>query len=182
MSVNVGKTEAIRDWFNASFYNKEEIANLFIEKNQSGLKAYDLTIEGDTPDQFIKLVGQTSGQVYNVCLAYLLGENMKETVLWENSEMTNPSTITLNDDWTNYKFLMIVAKTWNSTVNHMGLSTAFIPVSRLKKIVVDNSQAGCLACSEMSANQGVAYQVTSENTLVYFIGSGYYIDSILGYK
>lgn len=69
-----GSTEAIRDWLNASLYNKEEIDDLFIQNNQSGLIPYDLMITGDQPEQFIKLVGQTSGKTYNICLAAILGE------------------------------------------------------------------------------------------------------------
>ena len=69
-----GSTEAIRDWLNASLYNKEEIDDLFIQNNQSGLIPYDLMIVGDQPEQMIKLVGQTSGKTYNICLAAILGE------------------------------------------------------------------------------------------------------------
>lgn len=68
-----GSTEAIRDWLNASLYNKEEIDELFIRNNQSGLIPYDLMITGDQPGQMIKLVGQTSGKTYNICLAAILG-------------------------------------------------------------------------------------------------------------
>lgn len=74
--AEIGSTEAVRDWFNASFYNKEEIDNLFIQNNQQGLIPYDLTIIGDQPEQMIKLVGQTSGKTYNICLAALIGDNM----------------------------------------------------------------------------------------------------------
>ena len=66
--AEIGSTEAIRDWFNASFYNKEEIDNLFIQNNQQGLIPYDLTIVSDVPNQFVKLVGQTSGKVYQLSL------------------------------------------------------------------------------------------------------------------
>ena len=69
-----GSTEAIRDWLNASLYNKEEIDELFIRNNQAGLIPYDLMITGDQPEQMIKLVGQTSGKTYNICLAAILGE------------------------------------------------------------------------------------------------------------
>ena len=74
--VKIGSTEAIRDWFNASFYNKEEIDNLFIQNNQQSLIPYNLMITGDQPEQMIKLVGQTSGKTYNICLAALIGEDM----------------------------------------------------------------------------------------------------------
>ena len=72
-----GNIQATRDWLNASLYNKEEIQDLFL-RNNSGLQAYDLTITGDTPDQMIKMVGQTSGKTYNVCLAAILGDVMKD--------------------------------------------------------------------------------------------------------
>ena len=74
---STGNINAIRDWLNASLYNKEEIQNLFIDHNGSGLKAYDLTITGE-PEQMIKMVGQTSGRVYNVCLAAILGDIMSD--------------------------------------------------------------------------------------------------------
>ena len=73
---SAGSPEAIRDWFNASLYNKEEIDNLFIQNNQAGLIPYDLTVEGYEPDQYVKLVGKTSVKVYNLCLAALMGEDM----------------------------------------------------------------------------------------------------------
>ena len=69
-----GSAEAIRDWFNASFYNKEEIENLFIQNN-SGLQAYDLTIYNGEPEQLIQVEGQTSDQVYNLCLAGILEDD-----------------------------------------------------------------------------------------------------------
>ena len=63
-----GSAEAIRDWLNASLYNKEEIDNFFIQNNQQGLIPYDLTIVSDVPNQFVKLVGQTSGKIYQLNL------------------------------------------------------------------------------------------------------------------
>lgn len=72
-----GSIEAIRDWLNASLYNKEEIDDFFIQNNQQGLIPYDLTISSEVQDQFIKLVGQTSGKIYRVCLASILEDDTK---------------------------------------------------------------------------------------------------------
>lgn len=71
-----GNLDAIRDWMNASLYNKEEIQDLFIQNN-SGLQAYDLAIINGEPEQMIKMVGQTSGKTYNVCLDCILGGLMQ---------------------------------------------------------------------------------------------------------
>ena len=73
-----GSAEAIRDWFNASFYNKEEIENLFIQNNQTNLTPYDITIISDTPDRFIKLEGLDSGKIYNICISALMGDDSNE--------------------------------------------------------------------------------------------------------
>lgn len=72
----VGSTEAIRDWFNASIYNKEEIDRFFIQNNQQDLIPYELWIKSNKPCGFVKLVGKTSGKEYTV---YLNPEIIEDT-------------------------------------------------------------------------------------------------------
>lgn len=175
-----GSTEAIRDWLNASLYNKEEIDDLFIRNNQSGLIPYDLMITGDQPEQMIKLVGQTSGKTYNICLTAILGDDMKETVLYENSGSTNPQTITLNDDWSKYTFIAMVSKLSGSGT--VGITSMFIPVSCLKKIVIDGGLIGAIFNNELNSDNYVVYNVNSGTNLTFNKAKNYVIDSILGYK
>ena len=97
MPNQIGDPEAIRDWWNASFYNKDEIDNYFIQNNKSGVIPYDLTFKGSVPDQYIKLVGQTSGQTYNICLASILGDTyVKQDLFWfsqgEDIKIFDPDT------------------------------------------------------------------------------------------
>lgn len=68
LKMAVGSTEAIRDWFNASIYNKEEIDRFFIQNNQQDLIPYELWIKSNKPCGFVKLVGQTSGKEYTIYL------------------------------------------------------------------------------------------------------------------
>lgn len=166
---STGNMNAIRDWLNASLYNKEEIQNLFIDHNGSGLKAYDLTITGE-PEQMIKMVGQTSGRTYNVCLAAILGDDMKETVLWTNSGNSNPQTITLDDDYTNYKLLLVVA------VGFGQICTCLVPVS----VILNVSNVAIGAYGDSSY---VWYTVNSTTGLTKKSeGGGLITYQILGYK
>lgn len=176
-----GSTEAIRDWLNASLYNKEEIDDLFIRNNQSGLIPYDLMITGDQPEQMIKLVGQTSGKTYNICLAAILGDDMKETVLWENSGTTRPSTITLNDDWTKYKWLIFC--TTVSLNSNRYLETYIYPTSFIKKAIQNNSGATIALCFNANSSDYLWYSL-SNNTLTYMDAGGNnpIPTSILGYS
>ena len=177
--AEIGSTEAIRDWFNASFYNKEEIDNLFIQNNQQGLIPYDLTIIGDQPEQMIKLVGQTSGKTYNICLAAILGDDMKETVLWENSGTTNPQTITLSDDWTKYKFLVVLAKQNSTTYNLYWFCNGIYPTSRLKGLINNSVSIGITITS---SDGYVDYAMNLTTTLTYKTHDKLIIDSIIGYS
>lgn len=176
---SAGNPEAIRDWFNASLYNKEEIDNLFIQNNQPGLIPYDLTIQGYEPEQMVKLVGQTSGKVYNLCLAALMGEDMKETVLWTNSGSTNPSTITLSDDWTKYKFLMVLAKQNSTTYNLYWFISNIYPTSRLKELINNSVSIGIAI---PSSDGYVDYAINLTTTLTYKTHDKLIIDSIIGYS
>ncbi len=180
-SKSSGSTEAIRDWLNASLYNKEEIDELFIRNNQAGLIPYDLMITGDQPEQMIKLVGQTSGKTYNICLAAILGDDMKETVLWENSGSTRPSTITLNDDWTKYKWLLFCATI--SINNNRYLETYIYSTSFIKKAIQNNSGATIALCFNAYSSDFLWYGL-SNNTLTYMDAGGNnpIPTSILGYS
>ena len=172
-----GSTEAIRDWLNASLYNKEEIDDLFIRNNQSGLIPYDLMITGNQPEQMIKLVGQTSGKTYNICLAAILGDDMKETVLWTNSGSTNPQTITLSDDWSKYKLLMIVAKASSSNKTYI---TSTILSTNILKDSLDKNENPAIVVADDTAI--VYYIASSVNSFTYGSSKDYYIYSILGYS
>lgn len=67
-----GNIEAIRDWINASIYSKSEI-DYFFNKMQQGLSGYDLTFTGFQPEQYIRVVGQTSGTTYNIYMNEITG-------------------------------------------------------------------------------------------------------------
>ena len=177
--MSAGNVPAIRDWFNASLYNKEEIDNLFIQNNQPGLIPYDLTVQGYEPEQYVKLVGQTSGKVYNLCLAALMGEDMKETVLWTNSGSTNPQTITLADDWTKYKFLVVLAKQNSTTYNLYWFINSIYPTSRLKELINNSVSVGMAITS---SDGYVDYAMNLTTTLTYKTHDKLIIDSIIGYS
>ena len=167
----VGSTEAIRDWFNASFYNKEEIDNLFIQNNQQGLIPYDLMITGDQPEQKIKLVGQTSGKTYNIYLAALMGEDMKETILW--------STITLNDDWTKYKFICVLTSDPTNGDDVSYIMSTLYPISVLQTLTFSKTKT-IGACNDGGA---IWYKLTSNTVLTLkYASSGHLIYAILGYS
>lgn len=176
-----GSTEAIRDWLNASLYNKEEIDDLFIQNNQAGLIPYDLMIIGDQPEQMIKLVGQTSGKTYNICLAAILGDDMKETVLWENSGTTRPGTITLDDDWKKYKWLVFCTTISINTNRY--LETYIYPTSFIKKAIQNNPEA-TIALSFNANSTDYLWYSLSDNTLTYMDSGGNnpIPTSILGYS
>lgn len=174
MSVDkTGDITAIRDWLNSSLYNKDEITDLFVQ-NSSGLQAYDLTFVGDE-DQFIKVVGQTSGKSYTICLD-MLGEDMKETVLWTNSGSSNPSTIELLDDWTNYKFLTIIGKTTVSA--GVEVLVGMYPVTMLNTMY-NNNQTPIIGVTEGSPC--VWYKLTGTKNLTLHTSNTYVIYQILGY-
>lgn len=62
---STGDIFAIRDWFNASIYNKGEIDEFFIENND--YTAYEVTIKGE-PNSRVNITGQTSGKNYDILL------------------------------------------------------------------------------------------------------------------
>lgn len=168
-----GDITAIRDWLNSSLYNKDEITDLFVQNN-SGLQAYDLTLIGEQ-DQLIRVVGQTSGKSYTICLD-MLGEDMKETVLWTNSGSTNPNTITLADDWMNYKFIMTIGKYQASA--GVELVTGMMTVTRLNELY-NNSQVPMIGFD--AGTQYIWYKLTGTNELTLHGAATYVIDQILGY-
>ena len=79
---STGNLDAIKDWLNASLYNKDELNNLLIQNN-SGLQAYELTITDGSLGQMIKMIGQTSGKEYNVCLdGYISNTGAYKGLFW----------------------------------------------------------------------------------------------------
>lgn len=174
----IGDIEAIRDWYNASLYNKEEIEDLFIQ-NDSGLQAYDLTISNGEPERMIKMIGQTSGKVYNVCLSGILGDNMRETVLWTNPGSTNPSTIILSDAWTNYKFIVLCGKKYSSTYTLYWADSNIYPTSYLKHLIDNNVVTGI---TMSDSDHYVDYKIDSGTQLTFKAATSYIIDQIIGYK
>ena len=89
--MSLGNVKAIGDWFRGTRYSKNQIDEFFI-KDSSGLIPYDLMITGYRPEQMIKLVGQTSGETYNLCLAALMGDSMGKAKIYDpviNSDVLN---------------------------------------------------------------------------------------------
>ena len=135
-----GSTEAIRDWLNASLYNKEEIDDLFIQNNQAGLIPYDLTITGDQPEQLIKLVGQTSGKTYNICLGGLVGYMYKKTLLYDNNGNPAPTSTNINylQNISDFDQLMIIFSTVNDEDLSNYFSLSFVDVDLLLELPAFN--------------------------------------------
>ena len=132
--------------------------------SSSGSGSSGTNIEFETTDlDFSSLNVDASGDVLNVSA-------LEETVLWTNTGSTNPGTITLDDNYTNYKLLLVVADVSGQ------ICTCLVPVD----IISDISNVAIGAYGDASY---IWYTINTATGLTKKSeGGGLIVRQILGYK